>query len=104
KLPRMKRLILISLLTLTVNAQPTAIKARRMFDGRSDTLRENVVVVVENGRIVSVGNSVPANANVIDLGDRTLLPGLIDCHTHIALHAGDYDAQMLRETPEYRAI
>jgi len=100
----MKRLILVLLLATTIHAQQTAIKARRMFDGRSDTLRENVVVVVENGRIVSVGNSVPPNANVIDLGDRTLLPGLIDCHTHIALHSGDYDAQMLRETPEYRAI
>jgi len=75
-----------------------------MFDGRSDTLRENVVVVVENGRIVSVGNTVPPNAKVIDLGDRTLLPGLIDCHTHIALHSGDYDGQILRETPEYRTI
>jgi imidazolonepropionase-like amidohydrolase len=99
-----KRLALVLLLALTVQAEVTAIKARRMFDGRSGTLRENVVVVVDNGRIVSVGSAVPANAKVIDLGDRTLLPGLIDCHTHIALHSGDYDAQILRETPEYRAI
>lgn len=100
----MKRLIVISLLTLTINAQPIAIKARRMFDGRSDTLRENVVVVVEDGRIKSIGQTVPAGSKIIDLGDRTLLPGLIDCHTHIALHSGDYDGQILRETPEYRAI
>jgi imidazolonepropionase-like amidohydrolase len=100
----LKRLALVLLLALTTQAQVTAIKARRMFDGRSDSLRDNVVVVVENGRIVSVGSSVPANAKVIDVGDRTLLPGLIDCHTHIALHSGDYDAQMLRETPEYRTI
>jgi len=99
-----KRLALVLLLALTAQAEVTAIKARRMFDGRSGTLRENVVVVVDNGRIVSVGSDVPANAKVIDLGDRTLLPGLIDCHTHIALHSGDYDAQILRETPEYRAI
>ncbi len=32
------------------------------------------------------------------------MPGLIDCHTHIALHGGDYDAQILRETPEFRSI
>jgi len=100
----MKRLVLILLLSVTAQAQLTAVKARRMFDGRSDTLRENVVVVVENGRIVSVGDTVPPKAKVIDVGDRTLLPGLIDCHTHIALHSGDYDAQMLRETPEFRAI
>jgi imidazolonepropionase-like amidohydrolase len=99
-----KRLAIVLLFALTTQAQVTAIKARRMFDGRSDALRENVVVVVEKGRIVSIGSSVPANVNVIDLGDRTLLPGLIDAHTHIALHSGDYDAQILRETPEYRTI
>jgi imidazolonepropionase-like amidohydrolase len=98
------RIAFILIFTLTTQAQVTAIKARRMFDGRSETLKQNAVVVVENGRIVSVGNDAPAGATLIDLGDRTLLPGLIDCHTHIALHSGDYDGQILRETPEYRAI
>ncbi|HEX8072239.1 MAG TPA: amidohydrolase family protein [Pyrinomonadaceae bacterium] len=84
----------------------TYIKAGRLFDGRAERLQENVVVLVRGGKIVRVGRDVPvpAGANVIDLSDLTLLPGLVDAHTHVVLHAGDYDAQILRETPEYRAI
>jgi imidazolonepropionase-like amidohydrolase len=99
-----KRFVLVVLFALTTQAQVTAIKARHLYDGRSDALRDDAVVVVEHGRIVSVGATVPPNAKLIDLGERTLMPGLIDAHTHIALHAGDYDAQILRETPEYRTI
>jgi imidazolonepropionase-like amidohydrolase len=75
-----------------------------MFDGRSETIRSNVAVAVTDGKISAIVQSVPANARVIDLGSRTLMPGLIDAHTHVALHPGDYDAQILRETPEFRAI
>ncbi|GEM_PF-5007542 len=50
--------------------QLIAIKARWMFDGHSDQLRENVMVVVEDGRIRSAGNLVPDHAAVIDLGRR----------------------------------
>ncbi|HEX8709230.1 MAG TPA: amidohydrolase family protein [Pyrinomonadaceae bacterium] len=84
----------------------TYIRAARLFDGRSDTLTESVSVLVQGKTIVRVGRDlpVPAGATVIDLGERTLMPGLIDAHTHIVLHAGDYDAQILRETPEYRSI
>ncbi|HEX8098224.1 MAG TPA: amidohydrolase family protein [Pyrinomonadaceae bacterium] len=84
----------------------TYIKAGKLFDGRSDTIQENVSVIVRGKQIAQVGKNlpVPAGATVIDLGDRTLMPGLIDAHTHVVLHAGDYDAQILRETPEYRAI
>lgn len=82
------------------------IKAGKLFDGRSDRLREDVVVLVEGGKIARVGRDVPAPAGVevIDLGGLTLMPGLVDAHTHIVLHAGDFDSQLLRETPEYRAI
>lgn len=84
----------------------TYLKAARLFDGRAGTLVEDAGVVVRGGAIVAVGAGlpVPAGATVIDLGDRTLMPGLIDAHTHIVLHAGDYDDQILRETPEYRAL
>jgi len=86
------------------SGQTTFITAARLFDGRSGTLLMHPVIGVEDGRIRSVTNVLPPDAKAIDLGDVTLMPGLIDCHTHIALHAGDYDDQILRETPEFRAI
>lgn len=87
-------------------ADLTYIKAGRLFDGRSDKLLSNVVVIVQGQKILQVGTdlAIPSGANVLDLSDLTVMPGLIDAHTHIVLHAGDYDAQVLRETPEFRAI
>ena len=100
----MKRLFVLSLLLASsLGADPIHIRAARLFDGRSETLLQNVIVTVDGGKIVAVDQRSAA-ADVLDLGDVTLMPGLIDCHTHIALHAGDYDAQILRETPEFRAI
>lgn len=94
----------LCLAAMTLQGQTTFVRAARLFDGTSETLRANVTVVIEGSRIVRIVDSAPANAEVIDLGDVTLMPGLIDAHTHIALHPGDYDAQILRETPEFRAI
>jgi imidazolonepropionase-like amidohydrolase len=68
------------------------VKAARLFDGRADKLVSGgVEVLVEGDRIVAVGKSVaaPANTQVIDLGDVTLLPGLIDAHTHLTYDLGD---------------
>ena len=66
-------------------ARTTVLKAARLFDGRGDTVIRNAVIVVADGRIQSVGSGVaaPAGAEVIDLGDVTLLPGFIDAHTHL---------------------
>ena len=56
---------------------PVVLKAARLFDGSSDTVIRNAVVVIDGKRIAAVGASasIPANAQVIDLGDATLLPG-----------------------------
>ena len=82
------------------------LRAGRLYDGRASKLQENIGILIRGGRIVQVGRNLPqpAGATLIDLSDKTVLPGLIDAHTHIVLHRGDYDAQILRETPEYRAI
>lgn len=63
------------------------LKAARLFDGKSNALVKPGVVVVSDGRIVAAGTSaaIPAGAEVLDLGDATLLPGFIDAHTHVTM-------------------
>jgi len=63
----------------------TVIRAARMIDPKSGNVMQNPVVVIQGGRITSVGANaaIPAGAKVVDLGSLTLLPGLIDAHTHL---------------------
>src|SRR5688500_15163443 len=65
----------------TPASPPVVLKAAHLFDGRSGRLVSPGVVVVQGTRIAAVGASaVPPGANVIDLGNATLLPGFIDAH------------------------
>ena len=86
----------------------TVIRAARMIDGKSDAVIAPAMIVVRGNRIESIGGTAPAGAKVIDLGDATLLPGLIDAHTHILLQgditAEDYDVQLFKESLAYRAL
>jgi imidazolonepropionase-like amidohydrolase len=106
-----KRALLFALLLILssfANAAdaPIAVKAARLLDVKSGRYVERPVVVVRSGVVESVGTQVPPGARVIDLGDRTLLPGLIDAHTHILLQGdatqAEYEEQILKEYPAHR--
>jgi imidazolonepropionase-like amidohydrolase len=102
---------LLFVVGLSTAAEPQAatliaIKCGRLFDGKTLSLRDNVVVLVEGKRIRSVGESaaIPSGAKIIDLSRATVMPGLIDCHTHMFLHGINYDETILKKSQQYRAI
>jgi imidazolonepropionase-like amidohydrolase len=67
------------------NKQMLAIRADRLIDGKSDIVVKDAVVLITGDKIAAVGShlEVPTNAKIINLGDETLLPGLLDAHTHL---------------------
>jgi imidazolonepropionase-like amidohydrolase len=106
----MRKLFIVSLLlAATASAeQLTIIKAGTLIDGTSSQPRRNQTIVIRGNRIESVGGEAPAGARVIDLSNMTVMPGLIDTHTHIFLQGedpaeGGYDVQLLKHPLAYRA-
>jgi imidazolonepropionase-like amidohydrolase len=87
----------------------TYIRAGRLFDATSERVRENVVISVQDDRIQSVAAagsvSIPPGSPVIDLSRATVLPGLIDCHTHLSFRADRYnEIYFFKDTPFDHAI
>jgi imidazolonepropionase-like amidohydrolase len=80
--------------------------AARLLDVETGKILTPGEVLVEGDRIAAAGASVahPAGAQVVDLGDRTLLPGLIDAHVHLFLHPGAEDLQTVEESVPQRTI
>jgi imidazolonepropionase-like amidohydrolase len=81
----------VSLAFAGVVGKTTVLKAARMFDGKGDQVVAPGLVVITDGKITGVGAgaAIPAGAEIIDLGDATLLPGFIDAHTHESGEASD---------------
>jgi len=83
-----------------------AIRAKRVLDVQGGRWLADTVVVVRGDRIEQVGGPVPEGTPTVDLGDRSLLPGLIDTHTHVLLQGNRssqaYAAQILQEEPAHR--
>jgi imidazolonepropionase-like amidohydrolase len=76
------------------------LKAARMFDGKSNSLVQNGVVLVKDDKIVDAGSNlvIPDGARFVDLGDATLCPGFMDAHTHLTEDfSGNYNEHRLQE-------
>ena len=91
-------------------SRPIVLKAARLFDGKSDRLISPGLVVVVAGRIqaIGAGAAIPVDAEIIDLGDSTLLPGFMDAHTHLSQEGSEDWKQDtingLRKTVAERAL
>ena len=114
-LPKRFQLLLICLcfapVAILASAQTTAsapivLHAARLLQVDTGTLLQPGEILVEGERIRAVGTSVehPQGREVIDLGDTTLLPGLIDAHVHLFLHPGAEDLQTVEESVPWRTI
>ena len=90
----------------TASPRVVVLHAARLFDVESGRMLTPGEVLVRGDRIVEVGTSLkrPAGADIINLGDRTLLPGLIDAHIHLFLHPGAEDLQTVIESVPQRTI
>ena len=92
-------------------AKIIALHASRMLDVNSGSIVHDAVILIQDEKITAAGASlkIPAGADIVDLGDATLLPGLIDCHTHLMARMSDDDPQgyglaLLTKSQAFRAL
>lgn len=88
--------------------EPLVIRAGRLFDPKSGELKKQQIIRIEGMRIIQVGSadqvSIPPGIEVLDLSNATVLPGLIDGHTHVFASGPELDDQMLKESLQYREL
>jgi Imidazolonepropionase and related amidohydrolases len=106
----MKQLLAVAAAISMVGGQApapvTVIRAARMIAGNAGTETGPAVVVIRGDRIVSAGSTsqIPDGARIIDLGGATLLPGLIDLHTHLTSTGVHWEEELLKTTPGQAAL
>lgn len=83
-----------------------AVRAGRLIDGQGGPPVRDAVILIQGDRVTAAGPglAIPAGAEVIDLSKKTVLPGLIDCHTHLTQQSGDYYEDLFRRSPIDQAI
>lgn len=98
-------LILLLLLANFLMAQKTAILCKKLIDGTGKII-QNPAVIIDSNKIVAITTkeNIPAGTKIIDLGDYTLLPGLIDLHVHPNLTAADYQVDHLKGSSASKAL
>ena len=109
---RLLALVAAAALVTLVGAQPPApastivVRAAHLISAARDAVSSPGIVVIRGDRVQSVGGSaaIPSDARVIDLGGATLLPGLIDLHTHLTSTGVHWEEELLKTTPGQAAL
>ncbi len=89
-----------------VSDENYAVVSNHLIDGKSDQIRTDLAVIISNNKISEVidRNLIPKDTRLIDLGNSTLMPGLINAHEHPLLHENDYQTAHLKSSSAYKAL
>ena len=105
-IPAVLALALTSAAVAAETPRHVAVRAGRLIDGSDAPPIRDAVILIEGDRITAVGPglAIPAGYEIIDLSHSTVLPGLIDCYTHITSQSGNYYEDLFRRSPIDNAV